>query len=91
MAVTFDDLLAMTDAEREHYLRTEVERVIQNAPASQQLKLRHLQAQIDSMRRTIKSPLVIRERLRAMLIEKLFDLQDAMCDLGIAVEARLKR
>lgn len=53
----FDELLKMTEEEKQEYLRREVEKIISEASRENVLKLRLLQAKIDSMRSKIKNPI----------------------------------
>lgn len=53
---SFEELRAMTDPERLAYLHEESEKLIQNAAPHNQLKMRAIQAQCDSIRRKHKTP-----------------------------------
>lgn len=76
---THDELVKMTEAEREQYLRDEVESIISKAPPHSVLNLRKIQAHCDYIRRHTHDPYARASRMYGyMLDEGLFKLQNAL-------------
>jgi hypothetical protein len=76
--VDHDSLMAMTDEEREKWLKDEIEGVISSAQPSKVLGLRRLQARIDGIKRKHKDPIARCNALHAEMIASLNQLNDAL-------------
>lgn len=72
--MTHDELVAMTDDEREQWLQEQVEELIQTAQPRNVLKLRKLQAQLDGIRRRYKDPIARCNAIHAEMIRSLNEL-----------------
>lgn len=82
---TFDELLTMSESEREAYRREEVERVIASADPKHTLKLRALQAKIDKISRTTVHPLACASKIVGMMNDKMIELNEAFKSAGFGV------
>lgn len=75
---TFDELLALTDAEKLEYLKEEVEKLISQAEPRNVLKLRALQAHIDGIRARIHNPAVTAQIIYDEMIAALNELNGVL-------------
>jgi len=75
---TFDELILMSDEDKLTYLRGESEKIIQGAPANNQLKLRALQAKCDGIRNKVKDNFVGANRMYYMMQDSLMELNESL-------------
>ena len=71
---SFDELLAMSDSEKDEYLRAEAEKVIAQASPNKVLKLRQLQARCDGIRRRVHEPSVAAGMVYGLMLDRLNEL-----------------
>lgn len=73
--LSHDELMAMSDEEREAYRKQEIEKAIASASPRMVLKLRALQAKIDRVVKKNKNPLSSAEAVYNLMLEEgLFEL-----------------
>ena len=69
--ISFDELLSMTNDQKDAYLKQESEKIISAANPRNQLSLRHLQSKCDSIRRTGFDPYDSAYKISALMMQSL--------------------
>ncbi len=77
------DLAQNNPAQLEAWRKSEIEKLIDNAPTEQQQRLRGLQFQIDGERRRHKTPLSRCIAISKKMHESLHELNDALAGLNL--------
>lgn len=79
---SFDELLRMTEAERLAYLDEEVEAFLTTVKPERILRLRHLHAKMNKIRRTVKNPYAAAEKMYTEMLISVNEMTRALRSYG---------
>ena len=75
---SFDELLKMSDEEKDQYLTEEVEKLLATCDPYNVLKLRHLQSEINRIKKTTVDPYARASRVYGKMMDKFLELDSAL-------------